>query len=350
MVKRIQYLDIAKGIGILLVVLAHNDLGAYHPFLHQFIYSFHMPLFFFLSGMFFKPERKFTDLLKHRFYGLMKPFFFALFLIYGISVFFGKMGFAMALGRLGKALYMTGPYLNWTQLWFLPHLFVINIYAFIFYRLLRPVTKTWIRWTILLVTLWIGYLILPYFWTFSIDIFGKSPSLYGLPASLDLVLLTGFFFMLGRETIRHAPEKFFASKITLVVSTVLIFGLNLRYKVPLDFDIRLYTSLPINTLEAMAGITFILSLSSQIDAYSNKLARLFKFIGSMTLSILVFQVPIQEMTGSKLTPFIGQNDLTVLLAFLMGVAGPIFIHKVFIKPNPVVGAWFGIKKTPPEAE
>ena len=52
--KRLHYIDIAKGIGILLVALAHNDLAGYAPFLYHWIYSFHMPLFFFLSGLFFK--------------------------------------------------------------------------------------------------------------------------------------------------------------------------------------------------------------------------------------------------------------------------------------------------------
>jgi len=54
--ERITYIDIAKGLGILVIVLAHNDLAGYHPTLHKFIYAFHIPLFFFLSGMFFRPS------------------------------------------------------------------------------------------------------------------------------------------------------------------------------------------------------------------------------------------------------------------------------------------------------
>ena len=80
--KRIGFIDIAKGIGILLVVLAHNDLEAYAPFLHKVIYSFHMPLFFFLSGMFFRPETPFWQLIRKRFDSLLKPYFFTLFFIY----------------------------------------------------------------------------------------------------------------------------------------------------------------------------------------------------------------------------------------------------------------------------
>ena len=46
-------IDIAKGIGIFLVVLGHFTVFA-SP-LYHYIYLFHMPLFFFISGMFAKP-------------------------------------------------------------------------------------------------------------------------------------------------------------------------------------------------------------------------------------------------------------------------------------------------------
>lgn len=55
MVKRIEYLDVAKGIGILLVVFGHvisKDTVAWN-----FIYGFHMPFFVFCSGIFYKKNR-----------------------------------------------------------------------------------------------------------------------------------------------------------------------------------------------------------------------------------------------------------------------------------------------------
>ena len=344
MQKRVQYIDIAKGIGILLVVLGHNDMNYYHPILHRFIYAFHMPLFFFLSGIFFNPERPFKTLIKKRFEGLIKPLIFTILLIYGISVFFGKMSFATAGGRLLKSLYMTGPYLNWVQLWFLPLLFLVNIYAFFFYKFTNPIKKDWIRWLILLITLWIGTLPLPYTWPLEVELLGKSLTLHGAFANVDLILLAGFFFILAREIYRHIPEDFFASKTTFFLSAAILFGMVFTLDLPIDFNIRLYTSLILNTIEAIAGIIFILSLSRQIEFYSEKLTRLFKSIGSLTISIFIFHVPIQEMVNNKLNPYIGQNDLTVTIAFLAGVLLPIFIHEFFIKPNPKVGAWFGMGK------
>ena len=53
--KRIEYLDVAKAIGILFVILGHCYYTAKVPHLGTAIYSFHMPLFFIISGMFLKP-------------------------------------------------------------------------------------------------------------------------------------------------------------------------------------------------------------------------------------------------------------------------------------------------------
>lgn len=51
---RIEYVDAAKAIAILLVVFAHCHWINVYPRLANFIYSFHMPLFFILSGFFIK--------------------------------------------------------------------------------------------------------------------------------------------------------------------------------------------------------------------------------------------------------------------------------------------------------
>ena len=57
MKERIGYLDAAKALAILLVILGHcpmDELGMCGKYLHRLIYSFHMPLFFIISGMFFR--------------------------------------------------------------------------------------------------------------------------------------------------------------------------------------------------------------------------------------------------------------------------------------------------------
>lgn len=70
--KRDIRFDIAKGIGILLVVIGHvGEMKHLQPI----IYSFHMPLFFMISGYFFK-KKKFDVFIKKRIKSLIIPYWF----------------------------------------------------------------------------------------------------------------------------------------------------------------------------------------------------------------------------------------------------------------------------------
>lgn len=53
--KRIEYIDIAKGLGMILVVIGHCINGKTFP--GTWIWSFHMPLFFIISGLCFSEKR-----------------------------------------------------------------------------------------------------------------------------------------------------------------------------------------------------------------------------------------------------------------------------------------------------
>ena len=71
--QRFDYIDIARGLGILMVVWAHIMVTGWT---HRMIYAFHMPLFFFLSGMMFKKEKyaSFIDFFAHRAKRLLIPY------------------------------------------------------------------------------------------------------------------------------------------------------------------------------------------------------------------------------------------------------------------------------------
>ena len=53
-------IDIAKGVGIILVVFGHDTLCP--SIIRNVIFSFHMPLFFILSGYFYK-DKNFKDVI-----------------------------------------------------------------------------------------------------------------------------------------------------------------------------------------------------------------------------------------------------------------------------------------------
>ena len=71
--QRIQWIDVAKGLAILIVVLGHCIGNLTDP-VNKIILAFHMPLFFFLSGYCVKvSEIKFLPFLKKKAIALLVP-------------------------------------------------------------------------------------------------------------------------------------------------------------------------------------------------------------------------------------------------------------------------------------
>lgn len=69
---RCEWMDIAKGIGIILVVLGHlNTEGQLN---REVIYAFHMPLFFLLSGVFASSRKNFSAYFKNLITRLYVPY------------------------------------------------------------------------------------------------------------------------------------------------------------------------------------------------------------------------------------------------------------------------------------
>ena len=72
--NRLDWIDVAKGLGISSVVIGH----VYTNYIHWIIFAFHMPLFFFLSGITLKPKQL---KIKKIFKGLIIPYVSYLFLL-----------------------------------------------------------------------------------------------------------------------------------------------------------------------------------------------------------------------------------------------------------------------------
>jgi polysaccharide biosynthesis protein PslL len=337
--RRIGYIDIAKGIGIVLVVMGHNDFALISPLASKLIYSFHMPMFFFMSGMFSNPDVPFWVFARRRFDRVLRPFLFTLLLIYFMSISFSKVSILVATRRLLKALYGNGHYLDWVQLWFLPHLFVVSLFAFMFVYIIRRTGVDQIRWIILAAIYIIGVLGIALFWPFEFKLLGKEFTVFGLPYSLDLVFASGFFFILGYELKKHLRVSFFDNILTFLLSGTTLFGLVWYFPSMIDFNTRQFDSLFINTAEALLGIVFVLAVSKQLERIG-WLSYLFRYIGQASLIILVFQVPIQDYWGQKIFALTNNFSFSYWMSFLAGVLGPIVVHALFIRPNPIMRKWF----------
>lgn len=130
--KRLQWIDIAKGIGIILVVIGHCNPPAE---IEKIIFSFHMPLFFFVSGYVYRQSdagtSHFLARTKKDFVRLILPYVATVCLV---AIFWlliraqGKPGAYDSLSALFKsALYGSGSNHNGIRLigeiWFLLALF-----------------------------------------------------------------------------------------------------------------------------------------------------------------------------------------------------------------------------------
>lgn len=80
--QRVHWIDVAKGLGIILVSFGHirngNGQSVWLPDLNEsinIIYLFHMPLFFFLGGFTFSSRRKFPVFIKVKAKTLLVPYY-----------------------------------------------------------------------------------------------------------------------------------------------------------------------------------------------------------------------------------------------------------------------------------
>lgn len=161
--KRIEWLDIARGIAIILVVVGHSPatIG-----MKSLIYSFHIPLFFFLSGFVFNQQKykEPKDFFAHKIKTLILPYFIFSFIEYLIYVLWENgiyntnfTAFSVFVG----IFYASASTMKIaTVLWFLPCLFIVQS---LFYLITKISTKHVYLVAVLVTSSIIGYFYGQYF-------------------------------------------------------------------------------------------------------------------------------------------------------------------------------------------
>lgn len=121
--------DVAKGIGIWLVLLGHTVAYADNG-LQKIIYSFHMPLFFIICGFFYKPDST-TETIKASWDRLIIPYFIIGFSCAIPSLLFGTTLDAWQFAKQAAGTIYSVPRSDWTffctPIWFLTCLFCIQV-------------------------------------------------------------------------------------------------------------------------------------------------------------------------------------------------------------------------------
>lgn len=129
--SRLDYLDIAKGIGILLVIIGHCLADADN--LDIWIYSFHMPLFFILSGWLFsykKPSVSMAAYVSKKCKTLLFPYFvFTILTILWKYLLYFMLG-SQTEGGFDALLWRSITTYGYHSLWFLPCLFWVEVISY----------------------------------------------------------------------------------------------------------------------------------------------------------------------------------------------------------------------------
>lgn len=135
--NRLAYIDMVKGVGIILVVIGHSTYVSEGVL--TWLASFHMPLFFIVSGILFAhrhSEREhFGAYVKKRFFGMMVPYF-AFSLIYILIDYYYLYAHPEIISKefIYSAILQALSLFGISVLWFLPAIFIGEI---CFYGLVR---------------------------------------------------------------------------------------------------------------------------------------------------------------------------------------------------------------------
>lgn len=142
--NRIEWIDICKGIGIILVVIGHTGIGQISPSIYNYIYSFHMPLFYFLSGLTFNNDKynNLATFLKRRFWTLILPFLILNLIVY-LYIYISRIHY---IPTQSFSNLITGC----LALYFLRVLIITEIWHFIIYKIIKK-NPIRILFTVLLV-------------------------------------------------------------------------------------------------------------------------------------------------------------------------------------------------------
>ena len=323
---RLNQIDIAKGIGIILVVIGHTTT---HLGIEKVIYQFHMSLFFILSGFFFKDKyvKKPLVFLLGSLQRLYAPY-----VINGLRLFFigllmtylilGSTGFSF-LGGLKFILLIISGLINppfGGAFWFLRALFIIRFLYFFISLFINKIENTSLKNFILFVSVFV-FLIIGYKTQF--------------PYTISSTFVALFFYYMGYLYAKN--QKYIKMNVFLLIPAIAVV-IGSSYINTVDLAYNTYTYFSLFILSSICGTYVILFVSEKI-----KQNYILEYIGQKSLSIMIFHflsfvtinlvivllydLPIERILDY---PTIKEYRWWWLLYSAVGVIAPLLIDKIIV--------------------
>jgi fucose 4-O-acetylase-like acetyltransferase len=249
--ERIHWIDTLRAIAIILVVLGHTPGIQNYQQAVKYIYSFHIPLFFLISGILFNPkhtENTFSQFLRSQFWALMVPYSVWGLLTYVpwvmLSRHHGSYPDLSPFKPLVGLVYGTGSgtwLIHNGALWFLPCLFSTRVLFFMILKYFAPMLPATL---VLFVTL---------------GLISAAVVPFPLPWGFDIALVAiGFFglgFLLRKRLLSvNAPGAgYLLGFLTLCLVVHLI---SFSYNARVSMAERTYGNPLLFALAAFGGIVF----------------------------------------------------------------------------------------------
>lgn len=256
--QRYEWMDVAKGIAILLMILAHTSVP--EP-VNRFIFAFHMPLFFIASGYCTNwYKNKFLQLVVHKSRTLLIPFFIYSALVLLIGVPTGQMDLIGVL----KGGWPSNCY----PLWFVPILFFSLILAkgIISFHNEKLRLFVWLSMAVL------GSIL-------------KYKLIY-LPYTLSPVFYASFLLIAG--TYAKKLERFIINPQWWVLVSCFIITAIISYFWKVNMSWNTINPVFFITLGAFAGTYMVFGISSIIERKMHFSTRILTFFGKETYVLLAF--------------------------------------------------------------
>lgn len=277
--------DCARGLAMVLVVLGHNTaFAALSPTAIAFVFAFHVPAFFFLSGYLLRPDRANFAKFANR---ILLPFF----------AFGGALALTKAMVRgtgVGVALlgllWGTGATLPSSQLWFLPTLFCTLVLSAL-------LARRWGKGGLVPAMTISGLCVLGYF---ALEL--PPPPLNALRTStagpvgwfwnIDLLPLASFYCLCGFWFSRAARLNALPpwSALVAMLGVGLCFSLGARA----DMNLRLSQPYPLALVAGLCGSFAVLKIGQALASLGGWGKASLAYVGQYTLSILLWHVPVQN--------------------------------------------------------
>jgi polysaccharide biosynthesis protein PslL len=326
MQTRIDWIDTLKGIGILAVVIGHISTG----YIQLWLYLFHMPLFYFISGYLFRPSTQTRRFFFKKALNLLLPYliFLTLFSAREMLPLMMSGQYTQSVITLLKFLWGGRLLIGWTGVfWFITCLFATQQ---IFNFLLNKFAPKMIcgLMFICLIFSYLSSLLLPEF---------------HLPWSLEVTLAALPFFACGYY-IRQANVSFqlplasAASFLMMGLSVLLVF-----MRPDAAYNMK-YAKYGIPFLSFIAAFAVIVSLI-QIAKLICRLPLLkqgLSVAGSASLVIMYLHQPLQIMIKHH-SPLLSQEWTRIALSILISILSYRFLMKYAISRALCLGSHQDIK-------